>query len=109
MFKRMTKREFIVGAAAALGLGCAALPLVLASRIRRRSAVFKSIAEARKVLSATFDVTHVDMLIGALQPTIAFRPDLAGTLPALGATRIGGTPDLARDTAWPIRAVPANL
>jgi hypothetical protein len=29
---------------------------------------FKSIAEARKVLSATFDVTHVDMLIAALHP-----------------------------------------
>jgi len=52
----MTRRQFSVGAAAAVGVGHAPMPCALASRSNRRSAMFESIAAARKALSATLSV-----------------------------------------------------
>lgn len=47
-------------------------------------------------------------LVRALVPAIGFAPSAASET-SLGATRIGGTPDLPQGTEWPIRPVPGDV
>jgi hypothetical protein len=84
--------------------------------------MFADVAAARETLSEYFYEESVDMLLGHLRPTIAFEPVEASKQPAvrgyvleeipqeviIGATRLGGTPDLPAETPWPVRPVPAN-
>lgn len=55
-----------------------------------------------------FTRPQIEMIVGALVPTLTFRPDATGTVPRIGATRIGGTPDLPPGLAWPVREAPPD-
>lgn len=73
--------------------------------------MFDTPADAQAQLAPQFSRPQVEMVVGALVPTLVFRPlpgDAAGDGKRLGGTRIGGTPDLPPGLAWPRRAKPAD-
>lgn len=69
--------------------------------------MFDSPADARVHLQKDFTPAQIETIVTALVPTLTFRP-IAGGAIEVGGTRIGGTPDLPPDLAWPRRPVPAN-
>jgi uncharacterized protein YwqG len=71
--------------------------------------MYTSIDEARAALDAVFFPATVKTVLAALVPTIGFVVVDDQSNPPLGATRIGGTPDLPKDMAWPLRPVPRNI
>lgn len=73
--------------------------------------MFDTPADAQAQLAQYFSRPQVEMIVGALVPTLVFRPlprDKAGDEQGLGGTRIGGTPDLPPGLAWPRRTNPAD-
>src|SRR5262245_4801937 len=70
--------------------------------------MFADIGTARAVLEDCFNEPGVELLISLLQPVIVFEPLEKDGAPKLGATRIGGTPDLPHGQPWPVRSVPRN-
>jgi uncharacterized protein YwqG len=71
--------------------------------------MYSNIDEAHAVLEAEFPANTVKTVLAALVPTIGFELADDQKDPPLGATRIGGTPDLPAGTAWPVRPIPANI
>src|ERR1700759_5442196 len=65
--------------------------------------MFPDIPSARKALTGYFCDESVEALLAYLRPAIAFGPRETKGDPALGATRIGGMPDLPPSKPWPIR------
>lgn len=66
-------------------------------------------ADARAQLAQQdFTRPQIEMIVGALVPTLTFRPEAGGAALRIGATRIGGTPDLPPGLAWPVRAAPPD-
>jgi Domain of unknown function (DUF1963) len=70
--------------------------------------MFADVAAARETLSEYFYEESVDMLLGHLRPAIAFEPIEGSKQPGLGATRLGGTPDLPAEKPWPVRPRPVD-
>lgn len=70
--------------------------------------MFDTPADAQAQLAQLFARPQVEMVVGALVPTLVFRPLSAGK-GSLGGTRIGGTPDLPPGLTWPRRAKPADM
>lgn len=77
--------------------------------------MFDTPADAQTQLAPYFSRPQVEMIVGALEPALVFRPlprdkvgDRAEGRESLGGTRIGGTPDLPPGLAWPRRANPAD-
>lgn len=68
--------------------------------------MFDSPDEARLRLKDDFMPAQIETVVGALVPTLTFRPAKAGLT---GGTRIGGTPDLPPGLAWPHRPLPKNV
>lgn len=63
---------------------------------------------ARHHLAEQFRPAQIDMLVGALEPSIQFIPAGKGAVTP-GGSRIGGTPDLPGAMAWPVPDYPANI
>ncbi|KQQ12101.1 hypothetical protein ASF53_15710 [Methylobacterium sp. Leaf123] len=70
--------------------------------------MFDTPADAQAQLAQHFLRPQVEMVVGALVPTLVFRPRTAEK-GSLGGTRIGGTPDLPPGLTWPRRAKPADI
>lgn len=60
--------------------------------------MYDSPSDARAALSDAFEPTQVELLLAALAPAIVFE---AADADRLGATRLGGLPDLPPDLDWP--------
>lgn len=69
--------------------------------------MFDSPVDARLQLQTTFTPAQVETIVEALVPSLVFRPIKGGAI-EVGATRIGGTPDLPPGLTWPRRAMPDN-
>lgn len=70
--------------------------------------MFDSPDDAQKHLVAALGRARTEIVVQALVPTLTFRPAKdRGSV--LGATRIGGTPDLPPGLAWPRRAMPKDV
>lgn len=70
--------------------------------------MFADVATARQALDEYFNEAGVELMLRLMQPVVLFEP-VEGRAPApLGATRIGGTPDLPLAEPWPVRPVLAN-
>lgn len=69
--------------------------------------MYATIGEAKAAFEEYFYEEGVEFLIGQLRPAIGFEP--TGGPAELGATRIGGTPDLPVGRSWPVRPVPDDL
>jgi len=71
--------------------------------------MFASIDAARDALAEVFAPEIVEIFLAALSPAMIFAP-LPGDAPQrLGATRIGGTPDMPPSLDWPVRLPPPNV
>ncbi len=64
--------------------------------VHHKSKILEAIKDA-------FPKRYWDALASAVYPCIGFAPIKTSEAPALGATRIGGTPDLDKDIPWPVR------
>jgi uncharacterized protein YwqG len=71
--------------------------------------MFASIDEARAALDEVFVSEIVEEFLRALLPATIFTPLRDDAPPKLGATRIGGTPDMPPNLAWPVRPAPPNV
>jgi uncharacterized protein YwqG len=71
--------------------------------------MYTSIDEAGAALDEVFSPATVNTVLAALVPTIGFVVADEQDSPPIGATRIGGTPDLPKDMAWPLRPVPSDI
>jgi len=60
-------------------------------------------AELRKKLGKQLSAEQVERVMPLLRPIMVLTPFDGEAEPALGATRVGGTPDLPPGLAWPIR------
>lgn len=70
--------------------------------------MFVDVVAAKEVLTEYFNEPGVELLLRVMQPAIGFEPIEGSSEPALGATRIGGTPDLPPSEPWPVRPVPVD-
>ncbi len=70
--------------------------------------MFADIATARETLSEYFNEPGVELLLRLMHTAVVFEPVKAERERPLGATRIGGTPDLPVSDSWPVRPVPAD-
>ncbi len=68
--------------------------------------MFSGKDDAARQLKEIFESNQVAVILGLLRPYIAFE-NTAEPL-RIGASRMGGMPDLPPDSAWPIRSVPGN-
>jgi hypothetical protein len=66
--------------------------------------MFADIAAARDALTEFFYEESVEMLLDRLRPAVALEAADAASEPVLGATRLGGMPDLPATVPWPLRA-----
>jgi uncharacterized protein YwqG len=71
--------------------------------------MYSNSGEARAALEAEFSAATVKTVLAALVPTIGFELASEQSNPPLGATRIGGTPDLPRNMVWPLRPIPVDI
>ncbi|MCC7247643.1 MAG: DUF1963 domain-containing protein [Lysobacter sp.] len=74
--------------------------------------MFPTREDAIRQLSEVFEDDAVAVFARLLRPNIGFAPAPSATRMGatwLGATRMGGAPDLPPGIAWPVREVPANL
>lgn len=71
--------------------------------------MYANIDEARAALDAVFYPATVETVLVALVPTIGFVVADEQKNAPLGATRIGGTPDLPAGVEWPLRPVPPDI
>jgi Domain of unknown function (DUF1963) len=71
--------------------------------------MYSNLDEARESLDEVFFPATVKTVLSALVPRIALIPIASSEPTKIGATRLGGTPDLPANVAWPIRPVPANV
>jgi len=69
--------------------------------------MFDTPADAQAQLAQHFARPQVERVVGALVPTLVFRP-LPTDKGSVGGTRIGGAPDLPPGLTWPRRAMPAD-
>jgi hypothetical protein len=122
---RFNRRRLLTGLSALAGLlttaGQAVAqrkgsgPMDNKKRGNRAEPLFLSEADAREVMRdhCMRGVDHpmsskqMDLLVSRLRPQfwLAPRKDGGG---GPGETRVGGTPDLPKGAAWPMRAIPAN-
>jgi hypothetical protein len=65
--------------------------------------MFAGTEAAQEVLPDYFNEPGVELLLELLSPTIVFAPVEGTGVAPLGATRIGGAPDLPAGRAWPVR------
>jgi hypothetical protein len=68
--------------------------------------MFSGKDDAVRQLSDAFEADQIAVIVALLRPCICF--EAAPERARVGGTRIGGTPDLPPDIAWPIRGVPNN-
>jgi uncharacterized protein YwqG len=68
--------------------------------------MFSGKDDAVRQLSEVFEKDAIAVIVELLRPYLRF--DAAPERERVGGTRIGGTPDLPPDIAWPIRSVPSN-
>jgi uncharacterized protein YwqG len=68
--------------------------------------MFSGKDDAVRQLSDAFETDQIAVILALLRPYICF--EVAPERARIGGTRIGGTPDLPPDIAWPIRSVPGN-
>jgi uncharacterized protein YwqG len=71
--------------------------------------MYSSIDEARAALNEVFFPVTVETVLAALVPTIGFVLAKDQDNSPLGATRVGGTPDLPHGVEWPLRSVPPDI
>jgi len=71
--------------------------------------MFRDEQDAREQLESLLSAEQVERVVAVLRPIMVLSPLEDEAEPALGATRIGGTPDLPPDLAWPIRPVPPDI
>ena len=65
--------------------------------------MFADIATAKEFLNEYFNEPGAELLLRVMHTAIGFEPIEGSSKPALGATRIGGTPDLPKGEPWPGR------
>jgi hypothetical protein len=70
--------------------------------------MYATLTDAREALSAKFAGETLEVLVSALVPGMGLRPALSAHV-ELGATRVGGMPDLPPGLDWPIRPVPDDI
>ena len=70
--------------------------------------MFADVATAKEILGEYFNEPGVELLLRLMHTAIGFKPIEGSSEPALGATRIGGTPDLPAAESWPVRPVAAD-
>jgi Domain of unknown function (DUF1963) len=70
--------------------------------------MFADVATAKEILDEYFNEPGVELLLRVMYTAIGFESIEGSSEPALGATRIGGMPDLATGEPWPVRPVPAD-
>ena len=71
--------------------------------------MFRDEQDAREQLGSRLSAEQVERVVGVLRPIMVLVPLDDEAEPALGATRVGGTPDLPPDLAWPIRTIPPDV
>jgi hypothetical protein len=71
--------------------------------------MFRDEQDAREKLGSLLSTEQVERVVAVLRPIMVLAPLEDDAEPALGATRVGGMPDLPPDLAWPIRPVPPDV
>jgi|GEM_PF-1154715 len=71
--------------------------------------MFRDEQDAREQLGSLLSTEQVEHVVAVLRPIMVLAPLEDEAEPALGATRVGGMPDLPPDLAWPIRPVSPDV